>query len=316
MTSFWSSSTFRLQIDTDDYEVFLGRNVSAVNRLYDAHKSTWFYSGLPWKTKDVKLNPFEKSCVGVVTREKYSVVLHMYHINYWQVMMTAAGILAYLYAPRLCRNVFFHYTTGIAAGVLMSLLVMTYFLQKRFRAGWFGWIMACYSLSLYFLTSLWYNLKVYLLENHLYVLCYFVVTGLASFAFCYRMGPVENPRTLNLIQWTLQLFALVLVYLSSYYQLASFSLALVFVTYKSVPDLHKAKFQTWYYRRFFRPQIRLLNESEYFDQSRIHTEKELEKLRVHCQSPKCDQWKTISSLNSPSRFAGNVQKSTYKIMMS
>jgi hypothetical protein len=31
-------------------------------------------------------------------------------------------------------------------------------------------------------------------------------------------GPVENPRTLNLIQWTIQLFALTLIFLSSYNQ--------------------------------------------------------------------------------------------------
>merc|ERR1712117_676448 len=139
---------------------------------------------LPWKTKDVKLNPFERSCVGVLTKEKYSATLLMYRINYWLVLMTAVGVATFVYSPRLCRNVFFHYTTGIAAGVALSLLVATYFLQKRLRAGWFSWIMACYSLSLYFLTSMWFNVKQYLLENHINVFGYFVVTGIVSFAIC------------------------------------------------------------------------------------------------------------------------------------
>ena len=184
--SIWSSSTFRLQIDTDDYEVFVGKNITAVHRLHDNHKATWLPTGLPWKTKDVKLNPFERSCVGILTKEKYSVTLLMYRVNYWLMLVTSVGIAAFIYAPRLCRNVFFHYMTGIGAGIALSLLVATYFLQRRLRTGWFGWIMACYSLSIYFLTSLWLNVKHYLLENHVYVFGYFVVTGLGSFAICYR----------------------------------------------------------------------------------------------------------------------------------
>ncbi len=302
--AFWSSAALRLQIDGDDFEVFVGRNVSSVNRMYEAHRGTWFYSGLPWKTKNVQLNPFAKSCVGVATKERYSVSLSMYRINYWFVLTTCLGVALYVYAPGLCRNVFFHYTTGVAAGILLSLLALTYIVQRRLRSGWVSWIMACYSLALYALTSLWYNIKEYLLQNHLYVLAYFVVTGLASFAVCYRMGPVENPRTLNLIQWSLQLVALVLVYLSSYHQLASLSVAVALVLWRSVPDLHKAKARTWYRKRFFRPQVKLLTEAEFMDQSRIHTEKELEKLRQHCRSPQCNSWTVVSRLQSPTRFAG------------
>ena len=302
--SFWSSSTLRLQIDSDDFELFVGRNVTAVHRMFEAHKATWLAARLPWKTKDVKLNPFERSCVGVLTKEKYSATLLMYRINYWLVLMTAVGVATFVYSPRLCRNVFFHYTTGIAAGVALSLLVATYFLQKRLRAGWFSWIMACYSLSLYFLTSMWFNVKQYLLENHIYVFGYFVVTGIVSFAICYRMGPVENPRTLNLIQWGLQLIALVIMYLSSYHQIMSFTLCLVLVSWRAVPDLHKAKFATWYHKRFFKPEVRLLTEAEFMDQSRIHTQRELEKLRQACQSPQFKSWQTVSKLQSPTRFAG------------
>ena len=117
------------------------------------------------------------------------------------------------------------------------------------------------------------------------------------------MGPVENPRTLNLIQWALQLIALAAVYLSSYYQLASFTICLVLVTWSAIPALHKAKFATWYHRKFFKPNVRLLTEGEYLDQSRIHTQKELEKLRQACMSPQFKSWQTVSKLQTPTRFA-------------
>ncbi len=48
-----------------------------------------------------------------------------------------------------------------------------------------------------------------------YVLIYVFVAGVISFAVMYRFGPVENPRTFNLIQWGIQLLALTLIALSS-----------------------------------------------------------------------------------------------------
>jgi NEMP family len=45
--------------------------------------------------------------------------------------MTVAGLLLFLYAPSLCGNVIFHYTTGVAIGICFSLIVLTYILQRR-----------------------------------------------------------------------------------------------------------------------------------------------------------------------------------------
>ena len=54
---------------------------------------------------------------------------------------------------------------------------------------------------------------------------------------------MENPRTLNLIQWTLQGFALILIYLSSYHQVASLSIALGILLWYMIPDALKTKVQ-------------------------------------------------------------------------
>ena len=66
---------------------------------------------------------------------------------------------------------------------------------------------------------------------------------------------MENPRTLNLIQWSLQGFALLVVYLSSYHQAASLFLAISVVLWTAVPDRVKAKTRTWYRTRF-PPKVR------------------------------------------------------------
>ena len=64
-----------------------------------------------------------------------------------------------------------------------------------------------------------------------YLLIYVFVAGVISFAVMYRFGPVENPRTFNLIQWSIQLLALILIALASQLTevgLAFVSLALLF----------------------------------------------------------------------------------------
>ena len=49
--------------------------------------------------------------------------------------------------------------------------------------------------------------------------------GLISFAAVYRWGPVTNPRSLDLIQWSLQLVAMVMIFTSG--QTVECSVALV-----------------------------------------------------------------------------------------
>ena len=216
-----------------------------------------------------------------------------------QVAMTVMGMLLFMYAPSLCRNVFFHYATGVGGGVLLSIVLVSFLIQRKFNLG--KWILACYSLSIYFLTTLVYNIKVYVMEYQVYVLGYLVTSALVSFAVCYRMGPVDNPRTLNLIQWSMQLVALVLIYVSSYHQVASLSLAIAVLAWASVPAKWKTQVQVQYHRKFVKPKLKLLSEQEYLDQSRVETERALKELRDYCQSPKCDAWKHITSLRSPGR---------------
>jgi hypothetical protein len=127
------------------------------------------------------------------------------------------------------------------------------------------------------------------------------------------MGPVENARTLDLIQWTLQFIALVLIFLSSYHQAASLSIALAILLWAIIPPKLKTTIQVQYQKRIKKPKVTLLNETEYFDQSRIETEKALKELRNFCTSPKCNPWKMTSRLQSPSRFAEFVSGKLRKI---
>ena len=52
-----------------------------------------------------------------------------------------------------------------------------------------------------------------------WVLGYVLLAGSISAALLYRLGPPSHPRTLDLLQWTLQFLGLALIALSSHHPL-------------------------------------------------------------------------------------------------
>ena len=92
LARFWSSTVLRLQIHSDEYHIFQGPNATAVLESESLHRKSWgltsgLGTGFLWKIKDIKLRPFDKSCVGILTKEAYAVQLQIYRVNYWQVRL-------------------------------------------------------------------------------------------------------------------------------------------------------------------------------------------------------------------------------------
>lgn len=56
---------------------------------------------------------------------------------------------------------------------------------------------------------------------------YVVTVGFMSFAVCYKYGPLENERSINLLTWTLQLIGLCFMYLGI--QIPQIALAIVII---------------------------------------------------------------------------------------
>lgn len=121
----------KLKIDSDSYHIYVGGNVSMVQAMYEDHMSSWFYQVLPWKSQSIKVGVFEPTCVGILSREAYKMSLAIKRVDYFYVLMFVCGIALFYTAKDLCRNVFFHYTTGVGMGIFLSLIVLTYFIQKR-----------------------------------------------------------------------------------------------------------------------------------------------------------------------------------------
>jgi len=312
LVKFWSSASFKLDITSQDYQVYIGPNVTVVSYLHDQSESAWFYSQLPWKTKEFKFSPFQDTCIGVKTSHNYKMLIQMKSINYIMLIITVIGVVTFFMAKRLCRNQFFHFATGISAGILLSVLVLTYLLQRKLRVQWFSWITLLYSLSLYFITSTWYNIKDYMSDAYFHwIVGYILCSGLLSFAIIYRLGPPSNSRTVNLIQWTMQGVSLICVVMSSYHQVASLSFALLLLTWSTVPRKVKYSAATQFRKTFFRPKVKLLTEEEYIAQRNENTRKAMEELRLFCRSPESKPWQTVTKLTSPKRFAEFIEGSPH-----
>lgn len=209
-------------------------------------------------------------------------------------------------------NTFFHYTTGISVGLLMSIVILTYLVQRRFKQSLFSWVGLAYSLSVYLMTRTWFNIKEYLTEQYFHlVVGYVTIAGLVSFAVIYRMGPPSDQRTLNLITWSMQLVSLVMIYLSSYHQQASLALIILIVSWAAIPARLKSGVNTEIRKRFFKPKIKLLSEEDYNTQAHIETRRALEELKKFCRSPEGKPWQTVSRLTDPKRFAEFIEGSPH-----
>ncbi|KAL7074022.1 hypothetical protein ACQ4LE_006755 [Meloidogyne hapla] len=237
------------------------------------------------------------------------------HFLNFQVLVSISAIFIFLNARRLVRSVAVFYLTGILIGIFASFLIFGHLFQKlipkvaRFPLLFGGWPLSAY---IYYLT--WRNFSIIFLEYKFYAILYLGIFTIISLAVCYRMGPPEDERSLNLMQWTLQIIALALIYFFNQVQEVAFAL-ISFVTIVSIWRRNAEKIlrfsrKTWNRIREFlcgpRPR-KLLSEDEYLEESRIYTRMELENLRQFCNSQNSKtNWQLVSRLKRPNRMASFI----------
>ncbi|CAL1289510.1 unnamed protein product [Larinioides sclopetarius] len=228
--------------------------------------------------------------------------------NYWKLLQTLLGILLFISAPSLSRNPFFHYTSGVSLGVLGSLLVLIYILSRFIPKKSTSYIILAfgYSFILYILQMLYKDLNEIITKYMDLLLAYCLIAAFISFIVCYRLGPVQNVRTFNIIQWSMQTIGALLIYLSSEYREVSTAIILILITVRAIPSRWITKFLLIWYR-LFPPKVRLLTELEFIEQGHVETKKALEDLRKYCSSPDCNVWKTVTRLKDPIRFADFIE---------
>ncbi|KAK3106637.1 hypothetical protein FSP39_024173 [Pinctada imbricata] len=282
------------------------------------------YTMMNKESETIAFSAFNYSCLGVYSDKQYAAMLVIKMVELWLVVNLAAGLLLFLSAKSWSRNTNLHYGAGVSVGVMASLIILAFVLHRVFpqsikKIGYVIFAVGC-SASLY----MWTIITQYLINPTTdtillywkWVTGYIIFIGLISFAVCYKFGPVTDQRSLSLIQWTLQLIGLIMIYNGT--QIREFSIAII-VTLLTLYNLRMprvvAHSRCFIYLRYklFPPKIRLLTEEEYQEQGIVETKKALDQLREFCRSPDCDPWKTISRLKDPSRFASFIEGQQWHI---
>ncbi|XP_069702346.1 nuclear envelope integral membrane protein isoform X2 [Periplaneta americana] len=304
LVNLWQTVLLQLDISSDKYEQYDGGNPKEVITEYEQHRSSWSINLFSWKQKEIKLNPFNESCVGIDSSEGYGIHLNIIRIDYWKVLLLGSGILLFFSARKLSNNSLFYYICGISVGVLASILIVVYMISKLLpkRPVMYGFVIGGWTVGVYFIQLLWENLRVIVVQYQSHAISYVIFTGLVSFVVCYRLGPVTDQRSKNLIKWALQGFALGMIFFSSHFQEATVAIIVIILITYNFPAVWTSKLQA-YWKRKFPPKTKLLTEDEYYEQGVRETAKALEELRGYCSSPDCNAWKTVLKLKQPVRFA-------------
>ncbi|XP_062862603.1 nuclear envelope integral membrane protein 2 isoform X2 [Trichomycterus rosablanca] len=230
------------------------------------------------------------------------------------------GLVLFFFAGAICRSSLFFYTSGILLGTV-SILVLLLLVLKSFvpevsnTQGLFVLLFGAGSglsyLGFQKLINEWDKvMNLYWRE----VLGYLLLSGLVSFALCYRVGSIRNKRALNSLTWTLQAAGTALACHGVTYAPVSWKLLAALLVWKILPLVLTillgilrqtysllSAFLGLFRRR--RSKIRLLSEAEYREQGERCTTAALEELRNYCNRPGFPAWDTVLRLRHPQRFA-------------
>ncbi|BES95170.1 Uncharacterized conserved protein (DUF2215) [Nesidiocoris tenuis] len=310
----WSTVQIHLSLPPDQYTYYVAPTKDEVVSKFTNDVSSWAFNMFALKRKSIKINPFNSTCVGIATKHDFTLKLQHIRFDYWRLLLFTVGVLLYFSAPKLSSNSLFYYLTGVSVGVLASVLIVVY-LMRRFipkKPVMFGFLAGGWTVSMYMAHLVWDNIRTLLVDHKVYVLYYVLATGTISFYVCYRLGPVSDPRSMDLIKWTLQIASLVMIYCSTELQSADFALVILVLVSDYTPFRKITKPFHWLAKKFRSPPPhRFLTEEEYYLQGVEETKKSLEELRQFCNSPECKQWSTILKLKDPVRFAEFVNGSSH-----
>ncbi|CAG9857286.1 unnamed protein product [Phyllotreta striolata] len=308
----WQSVIFTIHHPSDDYTLYEGCSPEDVQMEFSKNKYYWSPNIFMVKQKSFKIDPFNDTCIGVRSIAPYVVHYNVINLDFWKLLFLGVGIGLFLSADALSKNTVFHYISGITFGICASTLIIIYFISKLFprKPFVYGALGLGWTLVIYLGNIIWENIQTIVTEYKLYVLWYILLTGLVSFVFCYRWGPVKNQRTMNLIKWSLQFLGMCSIFNSSSYQEAAMAQIVILLISYNLPQRWKMAPKNYWIRRF-PPKVKFLSNEEYYQQGVRETAKALDELRTYCSSPDCNQWKTALKLKDVKRFASFMEGNSH-----
>uniref|UniRef100_A0A9L0SH14 Nuclear envelope integral membrane protein 1 n=1 Tax=Equus caballus TaxID=9796 RepID=A0A9L0SH14_HORSE len=318
----WHDVWTRIQIRVNSSKLVRVTQVENEEKLKELEQfSIWnfFSSFLKEKLNDTYVNVglySTKTCLKVEIIEDdttYSVIMTR-RFDPKLFLVFLLGLTLFFCGDLLSRSQIFYYSTGMSVGIVASLLIIIFILSKFMpkKSPIYVILVGGWSFSLYLIQLVFKNLQEIWRCYWQYLLSYVLSVGFMSFAVCYKYGPLENERSINLLTWTLQLMGLCFMYSSI--QIPHIALATVLIALCTKNLEYPIQWLYITYRKMCKATgktvpPRLLTEEEYRIQGEVETRKALEELREYCNSPGCSPWKTVSRIQSPKRFADFVEGS-------
>ncbi|XP_011206430.2 nuclear envelope integral membrane protein 1a [Bactrocera dorsalis] len=307
-THIFENIELQLEIEKDEFKQYEGATPSEVRQNFEDRQSLFSFNLFSNKRTRLNLYPFKQQCIGIDTTLPYRVRLHQLRFDYFRIIQFSVGICLFIFAGSLSNNSILFYLTGVTIGIGSSFMLIIWLTSKLMprRPMVYTVLIGGWSIGFYIIQRLWDNLHLIFQMYRAYVLCYIFTTGIISFFFCYRIGPPTNQRSKNIIKWVLQIMAIIMAYFSIQYEEASVLIlaAVIFFSYLPSSLLYKP---LKIYRWLFPPKRRLLTNEEFYEEGIRETSKALNELRAYASSPDCKQWKIISKLSDPLRFAAFVE---------
>ncbi|ODN04874.1 Nuclear envelope integral membrane protein 1b [Orchesella cincta] len=306
---YFRSATLRIYSAAEDIKLIKGPTPQDV---YDQHKSStwlfWIANIMPWRMRDASFPTFNTSCVGISTNQLYTARMVVRNADPWKVFLFAVGLILYFMSPKLAKSTLFFYSSATFVGAAAAALLILFLMSRMLPRGRGSYITlsVVYSIFLYFAGETWNRFEQLIQQRLPYVIVYLSLGAVVSIISCYRFGPPSNPKTLNIIQWSLQLVGLLLIHLSSDLVEVSTCLIIGLVSYNLAAEkiMYHAKKLKY---RCFPPKPKFLTEEEYITQGAEETQKCLEELRKFCNSPECNTWKVVSRIKDPKRFSSFIE---------
>uniref|UniRef100_A0A8C6Y6Y6 Nuclear envelope integral membrane protein 1 n=1 Tax=Naja naja TaxID=35670 RepID=A0A8C6Y6Y6_NAJNA len=327
VTPKWHDIWTKIQIRVNSTKVIRVIQVESEEKLKELDGfSLWMYVGLLFKEKlndsYINVDIFSKeTCLKVDTLDqnsKYSISVTR-TLDPKLFIVTFLGLLLFFCSDLMSRSSVFFYSSGISIGILSSLLIVVYVLSRFVpkKSPIYLMILGGWSFSVYLTQLAFRNLQEICTLYWEYLLGYLVIVGCVSFAVCYKYGPLENERNINLLTWGLQIFGLLLLYLSIQIRYIAVTLIIIAICTKNLEYPVIWAYAIYSRKLFTAPEKpsppRLLSEEEYRIQGEVETRKALEQLREYCRSPEFSAWKAVSRIQSPKRFADFVEGASHVV---
>ncbi|ESO09601.1 hypothetical protein HELRODRAFT_190570, partial [Helobdella robusta] len=209
----WMSTCFHIESE-GVFNAYYGRNASTTYQAF-TNPSFSILRYLIGNFHSYCFRSFEDTCLGLETNSPISVTLVIEDVSNRLLIIFSVAATVFILAECLSKSAIFQYLIGTMVGVIFFTFVICALLARAFpnRLPMVTVFLIAFTGTTTYMMSLFYNNLYHIIDTYfLEILVYLTLTGMISFSGAYLYGPIRNPRAQRLLQWFLQIVALVVLY--------------------------------------------------------------------------------------------------------